>query len=383
MRHPCWAQPRDVIADSRGGLGVHHRDHGGSRVGIEQGRRREGPAHGASTRITSAPDRLATSHMRSPKRPLTPTTTGSPGRTKLTNEASIPAEPVPLMGRVNAIRGTEAQAKAVIRLVEECQEFRVEVPHHRTGQGKGHFRVRIGRSGAHEEPVGNRHPRIVAGPHSPAPAQPEDSQADPVDCQRAMGAVGTGGVPRASVSIRPSMAPCPGSLRMTAPQREGGGGAGLRHQFHPAVGGSRRRHDAGAPDADNPPRGRGGRQRLPQPGGHRPDGRGVARISPGHGRGGRHPADWSPPRPSVTPATGPHSWMPPPRRRVPAELLSGEEEGRLAYAGATAGLPPRRLTTWSSISEEARPNWWSAGRHDHRPLHEHRMRATHRTVPAP
>jgi hypothetical protein len=56
--------------------------------------------HGVSTATTSAPQRAATSHIRAPKTPLTPTTTGAPGRTRLTNAASMPAEPVPEIGRV-------------------------------------------------------------------------------------------------------------------------------------------------------------------------------------------------------------------------------------------------------------------------------------------
>ena len=60
-----------------------------------------GSPHGASTRTTDAPSRPATSHIRSPKRPLTPTTTTSPGPTTFTNAASIPADPVPLTGNVS------------------------------------------------------------------------------------------------------------------------------------------------------------------------------------------------------------------------------------------------------------------------------------------
>ena len=45
----------------------------------------------------------ATSHMRSPNTPLTPTTTTSPGSTTLTNAASMPAEPVPLIGNVSGL----------------------------------------------------------------------------------------------------------------------------------------------------------------------------------------------------------------------------------------------------------------------------------------
>jgi hypothetical protein len=38
--------------------------------------------------------------MRAPKTPFTPMTTTSPGTTRLTNAASMPAEPVPEIGRV-------------------------------------------------------------------------------------------------------------------------------------------------------------------------------------------------------------------------------------------------------------------------------------------
>ena len=58
---------------------------------------------GASTRTTSAPQRAATSHMRAPKTPLTPITTGSPRSTTFTNAASMPAEPVPEIGSVMAL----------------------------------------------------------------------------------------------------------------------------------------------------------------------------------------------------------------------------------------------------------------------------------------
>src|SRR5262245_58541773 len=67
-----------------------------------------GCPHGTSTATTSAPQRAATSHMRAPNTPFTPITTGSPGRTRLTKAASIPAEPVPETGRVMglAVRNT-------------------------------------------------------------------------------------------------------------------------------------------------------------------------------------------------------------------------------------------------------------------------------------
>ena len=61
-----------------------------------------GVPQSASTRTISAPTRRATSHMRSPKTPLTPTITVSPGSTRFTKQASIPAEPVPEIGSVSA-----------------------------------------------------------------------------------------------------------------------------------------------------------------------------------------------------------------------------------------------------------------------------------------
>lgn len=62
-----------------------------------------GSPYGKSTHTTSAPQRAATSHIRSPNSPLTATTTTSPSSTVLTNAASMPAEPVALSGRVRRL----------------------------------------------------------------------------------------------------------------------------------------------------------------------------------------------------------------------------------------------------------------------------------------
>ena len=56
--------------------------------------------HSASTFLTFAPQRSATSHILIPNTPFTPMTTSSPGSTKLTKQVSIPALPVPLIGNV-------------------------------------------------------------------------------------------------------------------------------------------------------------------------------------------------------------------------------------------------------------------------------------------
>jgi hypothetical protein len=53
-----------------------------------------------STRTTDAPQRDATSTIRSPNSPFTATTATSPGPTVLTNAASMPADPVADSGSV-------------------------------------------------------------------------------------------------------------------------------------------------------------------------------------------------------------------------------------------------------------------------------------------
>ncbi len=62
-----------------------------------------GRPHSCSTAMTSAPQRAATSHIRWPNSPFTATTTTSPSETVLTNAASIPAEPVALIGSVRKL----------------------------------------------------------------------------------------------------------------------------------------------------------------------------------------------------------------------------------------------------------------------------------------
>ena len=122
----------DVVAHARRRLGVDEGDHRRVGVGREQARRGRG---GRPRRRPHAPPphraRAATSHMRSPNSPLTPTTTTSPGLTTLTNAASIPAEPVPLTGSVSGLPVREHGAQPVTRLVEHGQEVGIEVAEHR------------------------------------------------------------------------------------------------------------------------------------------------------------------------------------------------------------------------------------------------------------
>ena len=113
--------------------------------------------HGASTATTSAPQRAATSHMRAPNTPLTPMTTGSPGRTRLTNAASMPAEPVPEIGRVMGLAVRKTAAQPVAGLVEDGDELRIEVPEHRARQGLDGLGVRVAGPRSHQDAVGQRH----------------------------------------------------------------------------------------------------------------------------------------------------------------------------------------------------------------------------------
>ena len=84
----------------------------------------------------------------------------------------MPADPVPLTGRVSAFEVAKTWRRRSFVLVEERQELRIEVPEHGPGQRHGDFRVRIRRSRPHEEAVGYPHRRIVTGPRSPAPTRP-------------------------------------------------------------------------------------------------------------------------------------------------------------------------------------------------------------------
>ncbi len=120
-----------------------------------------GRPQSASTRTTSAPQRPATSHMRSPNTPLTPMTTVSPGRTTLTNAASIPAEPVPLTGNVSGLSVRKTWRSRSLVSSSSVDELGVEVAEQRPGERGRHLGIGIARSGAHEDPIGERHGSIV------------------------------------------------------------------------------------------------------------------------------------------------------------------------------------------------------------------------------
>ena len=59
--------------------------------------------HGACSGVTFAPVRPATSIMRWPKNPAAQTTILSPGSSRLTMQVSMPAMPVPLIGKVKRL----------------------------------------------------------------------------------------------------------------------------------------------------------------------------------------------------------------------------------------------------------------------------------------
>ena len=118
--------------------------------------RSRGPT-AASTRTTSAPHRRATSHMRSPNTPLTPMIAVSPGSSRLTKHASMPAEPVPLIGSVSAFVGAEHGAQAVGDLVEHDEEVGIEVPEHRALERFHHLGIRIRRPGPEQQSIGMQH----------------------------------------------------------------------------------------------------------------------------------------------------------------------------------------------------------------------------------
>ncbi len=112
-----------------------------------------GVPHSCSTATTSAPQRAATSHIRCPNRPLTATTTTSPGCTVLTKAASMPAEPVAESGRVRAFVGAPDLAQPVAGLVHQLEEHRVEVPEQRQPERGGRLGVGVAGAGAEEVPL--------------------------------------------------------------------------------------------------------------------------------------------------------------------------------------------------------------------------------------
>ena len=74
--------------------------------------------------------------------------TVSPGSSRLTKHASMPAEPVPEIGSVSAFVGAEDRAEAVAGLVEDREEVGVEVAEQRPRERGGDLGVRVRRPGA-------------------------------------------------------------------------------------------------------------------------------------------------------------------------------------------------------------------------------------------
>ena len=83
-------------------------------LGVDEGDQLEAPSSCQGTFDPIDGDRLspgdfdrldlgAMASMRPPKTPLTPTRTRSPGSTRFAMDASIPAEPVPGIARVNSL----------------------------------------------------------------------------------------------------------------------------------------------------------------------------------------------------------------------------------------------------------------------------------------
>ncbi len=116
-----------------------------------------GRPHSASTRTTSAPQRAATSVIRWPKTPFTPTTTTSPGFTTLTNDASMPADPVPLIGSVNAlaVRNTVRSRSHVSSSTVRNSGSRW--PSIGLRQRLDDLGVRVARARPHEDAIGHGH----------------------------------------------------------------------------------------------------------------------------------------------------------------------------------------------------------------------------------
>ena len=122
---------------------------GAARRGAARGR---GPRPtAASTRTTSAPTRRATSHIRSPKKPLTPTMTGV-ARLEQVDEAGLHAGRArPRDGEGEPVGRLEDGPQPVAGLVEEIEELGVEMAEDGPGQRRHHLGVGVRRAGAEEQ----------------------------------------------------------------------------------------------------------------------------------------------------------------------------------------------------------------------------------------
>ena len=65
--------------------------------------------------------------MRVPKTPLTPISTASPGSTRLTKQVSMPALPVPDIGKRQPIFGLKDLAQHRHALIHDLEKLRIEM----------------------------------------------------------------------------------------------------------------------------------------------------------------------------------------------------------------------------------------------------------------
>ena len=105
--------------------------------------------------------RRATSHMRSPNTPFTPMITVSPGSSRLTKHASMPAEPVPLIGSVSvfSVRKTSRSRSAISSSTDE--EVGIEMPEHRTLERFHDLGIGVRRPRPEQQPIGMNHARTL------------------------------------------------------------------------------------------------------------------------------------------------------------------------------------------------------------------------------
>ena len=85
----------------------------------------------------------------------------SPGSSRLTKHASMPAEPVPLIGSVSAFVGAEHEPQAIGDLVEHREELGIEVPEHRALERFHHLGIRVRRPRPEQQPIGMNHDRTT------------------------------------------------------------------------------------------------------------------------------------------------------------------------------------------------------------------------------
>ena len=105
----------------------------------------------------------------------------------------MPADPVPLIGRVNALRRGKDATQPLVRAVEQRQELRVEVPEDRPAERHRDFGVRVRRPRPHQQAFSHRPPAHRGRSTLTCATRARVAGSGPLDCRCGTGAFRSAG----------------------------------------------------------------------------------------------------------------------------------------------------------------------------------------------